>query len=572
MTQEYIEEMIASLEATRKEKQKKITQFGWCRLLLIIAALLSAVVWNSERAQIWLILAFFSLALFTVFVVLQNKEKRQEKQAGCYQKLWEKIKQHQNGHYEAQELLLPLPDEPYYLKDLDVFQTNSLYEALCFVEMPAAKKKLQYRLANPLSSQEEILRMQKALQSLHENPLAKDYLVTTMTLDQHERSELKAEDFTSLAEMPSYLKWLVLLYPCAQLFLLILHQYSFCLYMLFVPFILYYAHYPFFSKGYALAEKRIEASAGLDKLAAKVKKADFQDPYLKEKQDRILDFSQKKKSLDRIVQFLKVRYNPLLWAVLNALCFYDGFLYMALQKHKDARDLLALQDELADLGALCSMAMWYDVKQQTVLPTFSTKLKAQSLKYPLMAEKQAVGADLTFYPGAVVITGSNMAGKTTFMRNIGLNLVLFYSGLSVCAAMFEAPLLDIYTSMRIADRSQEGISTFYAELQRIKAMVKQSQSGRPTIYFIDEIFKGTNLKDRIVGAKATIAKLVSGQSFLFVTTHDEALCYHDRVPINNIHFEEHYEGNQILFDYLPKNGIAKTTNARFLMKMIGLLE
>ena len=189
-----------------------------------------------------------------------------------------------------------------------------------------------------------------------------------------------------------------------------------------------------------------------------------------------------------------------------------------------------------------------------------------------MSSCQAVGADFKFEGGTVVITGSNMAGKTTFMRNIGLNLVLFYCGLPVTAKHFEAPLLKIHTSMRVADRTQEGVSTFYGELLRIKEMVKASETKVPSLYLIDEIFKGTNLKDRIIGAKATIERLNAPYNFLFVSTHDEALTVHESVTIENIHFSEYYENNQIHFDYLLKKGIARTTNAIYLMKMIGLLE
>ena len=132
--------------------------------------------------------------------------------------------------------------------------------------------------------------------------------------------------------------------------------------------------------------------------------------------------------------------------------------------------------------------------------------------------------------------------------------------------------MDLYTSMRVADRTQEGVSTFYGELLRIKAMIACANQRQPALFLIDEIFKGTNLNDRIVGAKAVIKQLSYSGAFLFVSTHDEQLCHHDDVEITNIHFSEYYQEGKIYFDYLLKPGICQTTNAYFLMQMIGLLE
>ena len=139
-----------------------------------------------------------------------------------------------------------------------------------------------------------------------------------------------------------------------------------------------------------------------------------------------------------------------------------------------------------------------------------------------------------------------MSGKTTFLRTIGINLVLAYAGGPVLADSFKCSLMKIYTSMRLED-DISGISTFYAELLRIKEIVEANHRGERMIALIDEIFKGTNSKDRIYGATETVKQLATPNIFTFITTHDFELCeLEHQVPCTNYHFSEYYENNKIV--------------------------
>jgi DNA mismatch repair ATPase MutS len=172
----------------------------------------------------------------------------------------------------------------------------------------------------------------------------------------------------------------------------------------------------------------------------------------------------------------------------------------------------------------------------------------------------------------VLITGSNMSGKSTLLRTAGINLVLAYAGAPVCAKSFGASIMKIYTCMRIKDNLEESISSFYAELLRIKRIISEADSGERVFFAMDEIFKGTNSQDRHIGAKVLINKLSHTNSIGLVSTHDLELCDLEQKndKIANYHFQEYYIDGSINFDYKLRIGPSTTRNALHLMRLAGI--
>jgi DNA mismatch repair ATPase MutS len=165
-----------------------------------------------------------------------------------------------------------------------------------------------------------------------------------------------------------------------------------------------------------------------------------------------------------------------------------------------------------------------------------------------------------------------MSGKTSFLRVMGMNLVLMNLGCKINGQSFKANDFKIFSSMRIKDDFINGVSSFYSELLNIKKAIDYQKTNNNMIIFIDEIFRGTNSNDRINGAISLIKQLNKENVILFLTTHDFELCDINLDNIDNFHFEEHYENDKILFDYKIKNGKCNTTNAKYLMKMVGIEE
>lgn len=171
-----------------------------------------------------------------------------------------------------------------------------------------------------------------------------------------------------------------------------------------------------------------------------------------------------------------------------------------------------------------------------------------------------------------LITGSNMSGKSTFLRTVGINLVLTYIGASACAEEFKCGIMNIYTCMRTKDNLEESISSFYAEILRIKLIIEACKEGKDVFFLLDEIFKGTNSRDRHIGATVLIKQLAQNGAIGLLSTHDLELCDLEKEnnEIANFNFREYYEDNKIKFDYKLRKGKSETQNAVYLMKLAGI--
>lgn len=232
----------------------------------------------------------------------------------------------------------------------------------------------------------------------------------------------------------------------------------------------------------------------------------------------------------------------------------------------------------SELEALLSLAVPAWTRTHFCWPTFlsgAPSLLATDAAPLLIDEEKAVPNDASFAAGTAILTGSNMSGKTTYMRTLASSAILAYAGAPVCAASFSLTPMAVYTSIHVSDDPSKGISTFYAEVLRIKQMADACRQEQPLFLCIDEIFKGTNSADRITGAEETLRHLTQPWCIILVTTHDFELCdlqSPSHLPIHNYHFEEHYENGQIRFDFKLREGRCQTTNARYLLRMAGILS
>lgn len=308
---------------------------------------------------------------------------------------------------------------------------------------------------------------------------------------------------------------------------------------------------------------------------------DFQSAYLREMQKQLANAGEGIRALNRIVNAWQLRENFVLYLPLVGLLAWDFNCCLALDgwRRKYGASFTLWMDWLGEVEALYSLGTLSRVRpDETTVPEIvpgAPMLEMDDGKHPLLDPRTVVGNDYTQGGDTVIITGSNMSGKSTFMRTIALNAVLAYAGGTVMAKRFRISPMRIFTSMRVSDDVSEGISSFYGEILRIKQMVTWSEQEKPMLVLVDEIFKGTNSADRIIGAQAAIRKLSHPWMMTLVTTHDFELCAladSPEVQGRNYHFEEHYEGDAIAFDYKIRPGRCKTTNAQHLMRIAGLLD
>jgi DNA mismatch repair ATPase MutS len=195
--------------------------------------------------------------------------------------------------------------------------------------------------------------------------------------------------------------------------------------------------------------------------------------------------------------------------------------------------------------------------------------------HPLLSSQSRVANDLALDgPGsALIVTGSNMAGKSTLLRAVGLNVALALAGGPVCAREFSVSRLRLRASMRIDDSLQRGASYFHAELTRLRMVVGELDEDPPVLFLLDELLRGTNAHARHQGARAVLLHLLARDALGLVATHDVALSeLEEEQPgrVHNVHFTDVFEGGEMRFDYTLRQGVVKTSNALRLLKMAGI--
>ena len=229
-------------------------------------------------------------------------------------------------------------------------------------------------------------------------------------------------------------------------------------------------------------------------------------------------------------------------------------------------------NDIYEMEAMISLANIGVVRDDVCMPNIKENvcIDVKSIKHPLLDRNTCVGNDFSSQCGVNIITGSNMGGKTSFIRTIGINLILMNSGTYVCADSFNSSIFKLFTSISINDNINKGISTFYEELLRINKAIKYK--GGKRLILVDEIFKGTNYTDRIYGALSVIKKLNDKNTILFITTHDFELCDVSSNNVFNYYFKEYYEDDNIIFDYKIHKGKCISTNAKYLMSKLGIID
>lgn len=292
--------------------------------------------------------------------------------------------------------------------------------------------------------------------------------------------------------------------------------------------------------------------------------------------------------LQRLMEFAELRYSPMMHAVVHGLTLWDFHVVSGIEHWRasagiHAREWLRSLGELEALAALAALRA--DNPEWTfpeLLDDTEPVFEASALGHPLIAPGSRVSNDVIVGPpGTVlVITGSNMSGKSTLLRAIGLNAVLAQVGAPVCATALRMTPLRPYTSMRIQDSIAAGLSFFMAELTRLKAIVDAARVARaeapPLLYLLDELLQGTNSAERQVAARTVIGHLLAQGAIGAVTTHDLELA--DEAPLSHaarlVHFTETVNpdgaGEAMTFDYRLRPGPATSVNALKLMEMIGL--
>jgi DNA mismatch repair ATPase MutS len=291
--------------------------------------------------------------------------------------------------------------------------------------------------------------------------------------------------------------------------------------------------------------------------------------------------------LQNTVRLSEVRYSKLLHLVLQGLCLWDLHLSLRLERWRvrSGRFVRSWFETLGEMESLCCLAELADGNPSWTFPILrdsgSPSLVAEQLAHPLLSPDRAVGNDISIDRGRILfVTGSNMSGKSTLLRAVGVNAVLARIGGPVCATSFELTASQIFTYVHVVDSLLGGISTFMAGLLRLKALLETGRQAREEgvslLFLLDEPLQGTNPAERQVAIRRILRRLMKMKASGVITSHDLSLLDADDLSAvaTAVHFSEQLSpqasAERAVFDYRLRPGVCTSTNAIRLLDAIGL--
>lgn len=338
------------------------------------------------------------------------------------------------------------------------------------------------------------------------------------------------------------------------------------------------------NKTHNLVSKMLTLARKYAVLLKKIENADFKSTRLGKHQYSLKNekgtASKKVAELAALIHSLDNRNNMIMGVVLNALLLWDLKFMLKLEdwRTRNHQEFDHWVKVTSEFDAFSSLANFAYNNPEYVFPDVGKgefNLSVKGAGHPLIPEKVRVNNDISLPQKGqfFIITGANMAGKSTFLRTLGVNLCLAMTGAPVCASRFAFKPVDVFTSMRTNDSLQKNESYFFAELNRLKILIDQLDQGKELFIILDEVLKGTNSRDKRLGSLALVKQLVRMKATGIIATHDVSLGDLEKEfpnHVSNRRFEVEIENDELIFDYKLKEGISQNLNATFLMKKMGI--
>ncbi len=527
--------------------------------------------------------------VFGTIIILHNRISYKRKQAGFLKSINEKEILIGKGNLSEQDKGEEYVDAKHpYTNDLDVFGANSLFQLLNRTSTGNGKNTMASWL-QARATKEEIENRHLAIKELAPNI---DWRQDFQAKGMH--NDIRQLDYSPLLSwlkesihIKRLYKGLTMIMPVITFLLIGLNIFTevsfyYTLAAIFINFLVV-SRYQQQMKD--LSEAVIDHVGVLKSYSSLIKhleESSFTTDYLQKLQSHFEQEGSKASlsisRLQKILDLLNARSN-FLYFFINFTFLFDLVILIRAErwKRKNQADIAHWFDTIGEFEAISSLSGFRYSNPDYVFPSIDDKefiLSGEALGHPLIKAQERVKNDfmMTGEGAITIITGSNMSGKSTFLRTLGVNMVLAYAGAPVCANKLTISLMQIFTGMRTVDNLEEHVSSFYAELKRIKALLDLVELGQPVFYMLDEILKGTNSKDRHIGAVALARQLSKTRSFGLISTHDLDLGKLDQ-ELNNVEnysFNSQIEGNEIIFPYLLEKGICKSFNASKLMENMGI--
>jgi hypothetical protein len=590
---EIYKEQITNHKTELKKLEKRGVMFGWLRFIIIALAFIS--LWWIWKNGLFILLPitvlFIALFLFILAKHLANTTAIEN-----FQRLVQigeteiEVLNHHFTHLPDGEEYKPENHE--YANDLDIFGRASLFQYINRCTSEQGKKLFAIWLLDPASS-EIVLERQEAIKELApqiewRQQLQSYGIAHSINID----TERKIENWIAEPSQfinKQYWKLLRFILPLASFSLLVLYLvdilvsnvfYPLILLMLIISFGISKLIMPSFTKLNKVAPQLETLSDSV----AWIEKGDFKSRLLVELKSKYVDgsvlSSQTIKKLKKILDNTDIRLNPLVFIPLNTFFFWDLQQVLILENWKKENkehinDWFQSLAEIESLSSLANLSFNHPGWSFSTIAEQHGTVIAESFGHPLIPKEKLITNSFSTEEtgGLNLVTGSNMAGKSTFLRSVGVNIVLAMMGSTVCAKSFTLSNMKVISSMRVNDNLEENTSTFYAELKKLKEVIEAVYKNEKVLLLLDEILRGTNSADRHTGSKALIKQLIQHNAAGLIATHDLELAkLADEFPskLHNYHFDVQVAGDELYFDYKLKRGICTSMNASLLMKKIGI--
>jgi len=472
-----------------------------------------------------------------------------------------------------------------YVNDLDLFGSGSLFELLCTARTQAGQETLARWLSAP-APVDEILRRQEAIEELRNNVNLREDLAI---LGREMRAVVQPEVITGWATSPIQLESTVARIAAPILVALTLGAFIYTWYFagpasfLAVAILAHIGFGTWYRSRVKEIKTSIETHARefgiLHATLARLQHEEVSSPKLRELRTEFGTASKQMKTLVGFISLLEQQRNEMVMFIAFFLLWSTQIAFAIEQwRKRNGSSVNGWLSTVGEMETLCALAGYAFERPEDPFPEIvqgATVLEAEEVRHPLLPRSQCVPNSIKFGGELqlLVISGSNMSGKSTLLRTVGTNVALALAGAPVRAQRMKLSPLAIGATLRVQDSLLGGTSRFYAEIQRLRDIMELTEKPLPVLLLLDEILYGTNSHDRTIGAEAVIRGLVEQGAIGFVTTHDLALAkVADALAPRaaNAHFEDRLEDGKMIFDYMLRPGVVQRSNALALMRAVGL--
>jgi hypothetical protein len=585
------------IEALNRKLQKLNKNYDGISSLRVSCFILGIALGSFNHYYEWFsawwlssFVAFF-ICLMVIHELIVAKQKKTEFKIAFYKRGIDRI----NGdwHSEQIEHNITAPRDHLFAHDLDIFGKDSLFNLLCTAFTQSGKEQLKLWLSTTPTKVLIDARQEAAKELSTQVDFRLELAVEASTIEEtvHPERIIKWASSPELFSEKELLKYKIIAWILSIGMLIGLIHWGYfnqAPIIFFSVLLIELAFYSFINKKLSpmfadMASPNKELNF-ISTLLNILEQKSFQSPFLKDLQTELGKgsgiASKEISKFDKLIQRLDMRRNQL-FAVIAYLFMWSVHFGLKIEswrtKHgEDIPKWLKSVGEFEAINSIANYAYEHPTDSYPIIKEGPALFEGEELGHPLMNDQECIRNSIelsTDNSRLWIISGSNMCGKSTFLRVVGINLVMSYLGAPIRGKSLSVSPLILGSSINVQDSLEKGHSKFYAEILQVKRIVEAAKNNTPVLFLMDELLHGTNSHDRLIGAKSIITHMLKNGSIGLITTHDLTITKavdELNLPAKNMHFQDQFEGDKLLFDYKVHTGVVQKSNALELMRSIGI--